>query len=273
MKTREYGTSGPNVVLLHGGPGVAGYMAGVARGLADSFRVLEPWQRRSSGEPLTVAQHIADLDQLILSRCGSSTPALVGSSWGAMLGLAYAAAHPTSVRAVVLIGCGTFDSAARRRFRATVRERMGDALRARVDNLADEVPTADERLRVMMDLLLPLYSHDLETTDLEVEVVDARAFEETWTDMILQQEAGVYPAAFTAIQTPVLMLHGVEDPHPGTMIRASLAPHVPQLEYREWPRCGHYPWLERAIRADFFSVLRAWLGGVFGTEGAVGEPK
>jgi pimeloyl-ACP methyl ester carboxylesterase len=55
------------------------------------------------------------------------------------------------------------------------------------------------------------------------------------------------------------MLHGEHDPHPGRMIRASLAPHIPQLEYHEWERCGHYPWLEGAVRRDFFSLLTRWL--------------
>lgn len=44
-------------------------MAPVARGLADSFRVLEPFQLRSAIEPLTVARHVADLHELV-SRCG-----------------------------------------------------------------------------------------------------------------------------------------------------------------------------------------------------------
>ena len=43
------------------------------------------------------------------------------------------------------------------------------------------------------------------------------------------------------------------------MIRASLAPYIPQLEYREWERCGHYPWLEKSTHDEFFSVLRTWL--------------
>ncbi len=30
----------------------------------------------------------------------------------------------------------------------------------------------------------------------------------------------------------------------------------PVLEYRELERCGHYPWLEKAARVEFFSVLR-----------------
>ena len=69
MRVRTYGTSGPPVVVLHGGPGTPGGMAPVARGLADSFRVLEPFQRGSGGEPLTVARHVADLHELAESRC------------------------------------------------------------------------------------------------------------------------------------------------------------------------------------------------------------
>ncbi len=77
--------------------------------------------------------------------------------------------------------------------------------------------------------------------------------------MVRLQAESVYPAAFAAIDAPVLMLHGAVDPHPGRMIRASLEPHLPQLEYREWKRCGHYPWLEKAVREEFFAVLREWL--------------
>jgi pimeloyl-ACP methyl ester carboxylesterase len=78
--------------------------------------------------------------------------------------------------------------------------------------------------------------------------------------MLRLQEAGVYPAAFAAIRSPVLMLHGAYDPHPGGMIRASLAPYIPQLEYREWERCGHSPWMERSVREEFFAVLWEWIG-------------
>jgi len=63
---------------------------------------------------------------------------------------------------------------------------------------------------------------------------------------------------------PVLMLHGAVDPHPGQMIRANLEPHLPQLEYLEWQRCGHYPWLERAVRGEFFAVLHEWLARQLG---------
>jgi pimeloyl-ACP methyl ester carboxylesterase len=77
--------------------------------------------------------------------------------------------------------------------------------------------------------------------------------------MLRLQAEGVYPAAFAAIRSPVLMLHGDADPHPGDMIRVSLAPYLPQLEYRRLERCGHYPWLERVAREEFRTTLHAWL--------------
>jgi pimeloyl-ACP methyl ester carboxylesterase len=234
-------------------------MAPVARELAKFFRVLEPWQRGSGGEPLTVARHVADLHELVDSQAGGSPPALVGSSWGAMLALAHAAAHPERAGPIVLVGCGTFDPASRERLVAILEERKTEALRRRLARLPEECPDPDERLRVLGDLLLPVYSHDPVTTELGAEGCDARAHHETWEDMVDLQEAGVYPAAFGAVKAPVLMLHGAVDPHPGQMIRANLEPHLPQLEYVEWQRCGHYPWLERAVRGEFFAVLHEWL--------------
>jgi pimeloyl-ACP methyl ester carboxylesterase len=259
MKVRQYGRAGPWVVLVHGGPGAGGYLAPLAQTLADSFRVLEPLQRGSGGEPLTVARHVADLEALLRERCGDARPAVVGHSWGAMLALAHAAAHPASVRALALIGCGTFDAAGRDRVRATVDARTSAELQRKIADLAVTVRDPDERLRRFGDLVLPLYSCDLNAAELPLETCDARAHAETWRDMLRLQQGGVYPAAFSAIRAPVLMLHGADDPHPGRSTSALLRACLPQLEYREWQRCGHYPWLERAAAAEFVAVLRDWL--------------
>jgi pimeloyl-ACP methyl ester carboxylesterase len=161
----------------------------------------------------------------------------------------------------VLVGCGTFDLAARARFKATLDGRMDDRLRHRIAALEDEIPDPDRRLAAFGDLLAPVYAFDPLPLDLGFEACDARAHEETWNDMLRLQADGTYPAAFAAIESRVLMLHGAFDPHPGAMIRASLRPHVRLLEYVEWERCGHYPWIERHARDDFFRVLRGWLLG------------
>ena len=146
MQTRHYGSSGPVVILIHGGPGASGYMAPVARELADSFRVMEPLQRVSGGEPLTVGRHVADLHELIESDYGGTRPTLVGHSWGAMLALAYAAAHPGRVTSIVLVGCGTFDAATREQLVRTRDERTDDGLRQRLERLREEVADPDRRL-------------------------------------------------------------------------------------------------------------------------------
>ncbi len=258
MQVRRYGQSGPLVIVLHGGPGAPGYMAPVARGLADRFQVLEPFQRGSGGAPLTVAQHVADLRELIEPLAAAERPALVGSSWGAMLALAFAAECPDLAGPLALVACGTFDLGARARMEEILDARMSQELRQRLASLAEEHADADRELRARARLILPLYSCELASEEQELGECDARAHDETWDDMLRLQEEGVYPAAFSAIRGPAIMLHGAVDPHPGRMILASLKPHIPQLEYREWERCGHYPWLEKAVREEFFDWLGEW---------------
>ena len=270
LRIHTHGTSGPTVVVLHGGPAAVGSAAPLARGLADAFRVLEPWQRGSGPEPLTVARHVEDLHELVVSRCEGARPALVGESWGAMLALAYAAAHPDSAGPLVLVGCGTFDPAARARLGETLDQRMDDDLRRRMERLPDEFPDPGEQMRKRYELIESLYTYEAIDSDNAPgppEPLDIRAHEETWADMVRLQETGgcpgAYPAAFAAfaaIRSPVLMLHGTYDPHPGEMIRASLEPVMPQLEYRQWDRCGHSPWREKHVRDEFFAVMRQWLG-------------
>ena len=243
MESRRYGTSGPLVIVLHGGPGAPGHMAPVARGLEDAFRVIEPFQRGSGEEPLTVARHVEDLADLVREESEGERPALVGSSWGAMLALAFAAEHPDLAGPLVLVGCGTFDPVAREKMRSLIAARWDDDL-----ILNDE----------FMDAVF-CYDAVPETEGDSPKEHDERARVETWDDMVRLQEEGVYPQTFSKITSPVLMLHGDYDPHPGNMIRGSLVPHIPHLEYREWMRCGHYPWREKWAREEFFLVLREWL--------------
>lgn len=262
MHVRYYGTSGAPVLILHGGPAAVGDVAPVARGLSASFRTAEPWQRGSGREPLTVARHIADLHELVSDRYDATAPALVGHSWGAMLALCYAAEHPGNTGPIVLVGCGTFDQAARRRLQETIEGRMDDDLRDRLTRVSiDGADPADEFVRGFK-LTRHLYDFDpiepYADKD-EFEPFDIQAHHETWNDMAKLQDDGTYPGAFAAIRSPVLMLHGQYDPHPGEMIRDSLLPYIPHLEYHDWPRCGHSPWIERAARVAFFSVICAWL--------------
>jgi len=174
-----------------------------------------------------------------------------------MLALAYAAEHPDSTGPLILVGCGTFDLGARAALQRTIAERMTDDIRARLKR-ADQLDR-DHRLKASAEAMLPVYACDLLASPHEDDHVDARAHHETWDDMLRMQADGIYPAAFVAIKVPVLMIHGTYDPLPGRIIFEGLRPHLPQLEYREFERCGHYPWLERAANDAFFALVHDWL--------------
>jgi pimeloyl-ACP methyl ester carboxylesterase len=245
------------VLVLHGGPGSPGDVADLARGLSDRFRVIEPLQRRSGTVPLTVARHVDDLHGLVAS-LPDRRPFIVGFSWGAMLALAHSAEYPGDAGGIVLVGCGTFDAGARRQLQATLESRMDSVMREKLANL-EAIADPDERLCAYGAAIRPLYSFDADPSAGPMDPCDARGHEETWADMTRLQREGIYPAAFAAITCPVLMLHGGADPHPGTMTRDLLWQVIPHLEYREWEECGHYPWLERRVRAAFLAALGNWI--------------
>jgi pimeloyl-ACP methyl ester carboxylesterase len=262
LVVREYGAGTSTVMTLHGGPGAAGDLAPLARELAKRWRVLEPFQRGSGAGRLTVATHVQDLDEVIRARCGGQRPILVGHSWGAMLALAYAASHPGTASALVLIGCGTFTAAARAEFKARLHARLTPADREELTRIEETIGDEDQRYAARGRLMMRVYACDVEDAPSEYEAVDALGHDETWTDMLRLQREGVYPAAFAAIRVPVLMIHGEVDPHPGTTIRDDLRTCIPHLEYVELAECGHSPWLERRARQRFYEVIDSWMRAV-----------
>ena len=260
IEVRMYAGDGPWVAVLHGGPGAPGSVSSLAAALAPEFEVLEPLQRRSGTVPLTVAQHVADLAGVV-----SEPVHVVGWSWGAMLGLSFTVAHPEVVSSLALVGCGTYDVAARRHYEQAMRARLSREDRTTLKTLTERVQAADEpgereRLRTERGQLWNrLLSVDLVKHERSDVPEDPRGREETWDDVLRLQTEGVEPAAFQAIRVPVTMLHGDDDPHPGEATYRVLKSQMPQLGYVGFPRCGHLPWLEQHARSQFLDALRAWI--------------
>lgn len=260
IKIRRHGTEGPVVIVLHGGPGAPGSAEELAAGISDVFRVIEPWQRKSgAADSLTVAGHISDLHAVVRAvRDGQQQPALVGESWGAMLALAYAAEYPSEAGAVVLVGCGTFDRESRSTGVRIREKRIAEYIAQHPESaddldldLNDRIMKWHEMTDTYRAISSPARSGSME--------FDEKGFAETWNDMLQCQQAGMYPSAFANIISPVLMLHGSYDPHPGSMIRDSLNKYISRLEYRELEQCGHQPSIEMFAREDFFFIVKDWL--------------
>src|SRR5262245_15079766 len=162
IEIRRYGNRGPNVVVLHGGPGAPGSAAGLARALAEEFSVFEPLQRGSGIVPLTVSQHVEDL--AAIAPTGS---AIVGHSWGAMLGLSFAACFRDRVSCLALVGCGTYDEECRAQFRSRLDALIDDETRPRLEALKLRAATeVDPEVRHALgqqlgDLMMSLESYEL----------------------------------------------------------------------------------------------------------------
>ncbi len=265
IEVRCYGRGGPTVALLHGGPGAPGQMAPLARDLADGFTVLEPLQRRSGVAPLTVAGHVEDLAAVL-----PEGAALVGWSWGAMLALSFAAAHPGRVRSLALVGCGTYDSTTRDAYEQALAERLGEEGRRQAGELRRGMETApsdeegDRVLAALGRLMEEAQSCELLPETGDPVRVDRRGHDETWADVLRLQAEGMEPVAFASIRCPALMLHGDDDPHPGLATFDLLRRFVPQVQYRGFERCGHKPWAERWAREPFLAALREWLARTAG---------
>jgi pimeloyl-ACP methyl ester carboxylesterase len=176
-----------------------------------------------------------------------------------MLALAYAAAHPTTLSALVLIGCGTFSQAARSEFERRRAAQLTADYQLAIAHIKETETDPNRRHGALARVWTRVYGYDVDDREVDLLVVDTFAHSQTWSDMVRLLNEGVYPTAFAAITCPVLMLHGQADPHPGDITRDDLRLHIPQLEYREFPRCGHSPWLEREAKDEFFERLNDWI--------------
>lgn len=107
----------PPLILLHGGPGMSevGFFRYYNSPLEASFTTVN-WDQRGAGKSfdpsipkstMTVAQFIDDLDDLVdlvRDRLGQPKVAILGHSWGSLLGVLYAARFPEKVSAYVGTG-------------------------------------------------------------------------------------------------------------------------------------------------------------------------
>lgn len=104
----DFGGSGRPVVCLHGVTGHAWVWAGVADRLSSVGRVIATDLRGfgdsqwSADGSYTTEDHVGDLDAIVRS-LGTDEVDLVGSSWGGLVAIAYAAANPGAVRRLALV--------------------------------------------------------------------------------------------------------------------------------------------------------------------------
>lgn len=259
---RRFGEKGPVYVLLSGGPGLeSGYVDPVAVELARDRTVVVLDQRGTGtsrdamgdGSALTVAGGVGDLEGLRVA-LGLQRLSLLGHSWGAMLSMAYAAAHGDRVASLALLDPGGPDAAFFKGFGERIVARL-TAADAAAAGAAQQANSPDGVQRA----LLPGFFHDRAKgvafqTSLPQHFTNSDVNRAVYTDV-----AANYDVTKTLSGTliPALVLFGSDDP--SRVAEAQLDALFPRAVKVVIADAGHFPWLENP--APFYAAIRAFLNG------------
>lgn len=106
--------SGDAVVLLHGNPSWSFLYRDVIAALQADWRVLAPdhlgcgLSDKPPQAAYTLAQHIRNLEELLLDRLGLQRLHLVVHDWGGAIGMGFAVRHPQAVGRLVVLNTAAF---------------------------------------------------------------------------------------------------------------------------------------------------------------------
>jgi proline iminopeptidase len=261
------GPDAPPLVLLHGGPGLWDYLEPVADLAAGSFRTHRYDQRgcgRSSpSADCTMDRWVADLDEL-RAHLGHDRWSVFGHSFGATLGLRYAATHPDRVAGLVYCsGVGIGWPAHKAAFHDRARARRSPGEQARLDELGAIDRTWDEevewrKLSWRPDFVDPVdadrFAAAASAPRLPVNLACSRALNDEMNAWTVAEER----AWCARVRTEVLVAHGTADPRPVDGVR-DLVDALPTVAFTEIEGAGHHPWAERpdAVRALLDRLSRA----------------
>ena len=254
----------PGMAFVHGGPGLWDNLEPVAAMVDDLVSTVRYDQRacgRSSADTdHRMSRFVADLDEL-RGHTGFARWLVFGHSFGATLALAYAAAHPDRVAALVLAdGVGLDWPEFRAEYHRNARQRRTVDQQARLSELGSRARSAPEEVEWRTLSWLPDFADPVTAEALAREDAQAPFAIDTAGNAALNAEtdaeAGRERERCAQVTAPVLVVHGEADPRPvGGALR--LAEALPDAELVVLPGCGHQPWRERPDR--FRAVLRSFV--------------
>ena len=263
---RRVGTGAPAVVL-HGGPGAHhDYLLPGFDALADG-RELVYYDQRGGGRspvprdvPVGWTEQVADLEAL-RQHWAMDRLTLVGYSWGGLLALLYALAHPARVERLALVSPAPAWRAARERFEAAFARRNLDPAfqearrQLRESGLRERDPAAFQQ-RIFELSVAPYFFDPSRARELTPFRVTGRTQQEVWHSL------GDYDLRPTLPQLggiPSLVIHGEADPIP--IDAARVAAGLIGGQFHPLPRSGHVPYVEA------FEEFRDLVGGFLRSPG------
>jgi proline-specific peptidase len=263
---RKVGT-GPQLVLLHGGPGGdhrqllgldrlarhATLLCYDQRGCGRSTRGLGPAQ-------VAWPQHVADLDA-VRAAFGLEQMRVLGYSWGGILLQLYAAEHPDRLQQLVFVATALPTAATMQAMQATIDARLSPATRSWMQRM-QQTAMLDADLEwpnevFVRKLWVDAFVHPRHRAVFDLEQLGAaRSGKHTAASLESVVRDPGFRGRLARVQAPALAIHGAWDPMPLAGAQ-ELVQALPRARLVAVDECGHMPWLEAPDR--FFGPVQEFL--------------
>ena len=262
---RALGT-GPTIVAVHGGPDFDHeYLRPELDVLASAARIVYYDQRgrgRSfAGEipAVTIDSEVADLDAVRVA-VGADRAVVLGHSWGVLVALEYASAHPDRVSGLVLMNAAPVGPDGRDALRRELARRRTPKEMARMQALRQDpdyqrgdlaLDAEYYRIHFRPAMRRPDQLEDvvgrLRRAFTEAGVVTARAIETSLYGQTWDLAGYDLEARLRQIDVPALVIAGAEDFIPPS-VPSDIARAMPRAELVVLEDCGHFAYLDHPDR-------------------------
>jgi proline iminopeptidase len=254
--------AGPEVVVLHGGPGAHHDYLLPGFDLLARRRILVYYDQRGGGRspvarevPVGWREQVADLEALRVL-WGRNQLVLAGYSWGGLHALLYGLEHPGRVERLALVSTAPVWRGAREIFEQRFLERGASPviqqMRAELASSGLKERDPERYRRRAFELSVAGYFHDPDRVkDLTPFRITGRTQTEVWESL---GDFDLRPRLHE-IGVPAVVLHGDDDPIPLEASRI-LAQGL-EAPLHVLPDCGHVPYVEAPDR--FVELLDPFL--------------
>lgn len=255
INPRKYGKEPFGLAVVHGGPGAAGELAGLACMLSARWGVLEPLQTEKS-----VDAQVEELKEILMKN-GQPPVVLIGFSWGAWLSFITTALYPELTKKLILVGSGPFYERDAKSLLDTRLNRLNpeqrDETMVIMENLANPFSGGKDMLLSRLGHLISLadafdpLDYDAGGLDISFDI-----YQSVWPEADRMRRSGELLNLAPRIECPMVAIHGDYDPHPARGVEAPLLDKVKNFRFILINNCGHRPWLEKQAGDVFMEILK-----------------